>query len=531
MGFMNWIRAFVGVCLLAALLIPTISYERQGQFFESDASATLAKPVLRSLSQIPISEPRTEAAAESEEIFNAGEREYENRLIQRPDRLSGPEPPLTLQNENPLQTTVIAPPSLQATFPGIACTGRGQPDSIVAVGPSRVLLAVNTKLDIYTKTGQKKFETSFDSWFSSLTVAAGSNLFDPRLIYDAYDGHFIFTVTARRRDNRSWILLSVSKTNDPEGQWAFYALDMQLNGANRVTLWADFPRLGIDDKAIYLTADMSTFRTFLFRYAKLRILKKSEVYAFGNIGWHDIWKLVDASGKYAIHVEPAHSFGTVPAEYLVNTRNDSGNLITLWTLQNPTAAHPKLTKTAVKVAAYAAPPFALQRGGGTVLVAATEGTGVLKVVSRNGFVYASHAIAHNWGSGPVSAIRFYQVNTTGKVIQQVTYGSNGTFYYMPTVMVNSAGDVALAFNRSSASQFAGIFFAGRKVTDPLRHFSKSVPLHPGQANYDVIFPGSNIDHWGDYNGIAVDQDDSFWVYGEYVLTPTLWGTQLGKVAY
>ena len=27
---------------------------------------------------------------------------------------------------------------------------------------------------------------------------------------------------------RSWFLFSVSKTSDPEGEWVFYALDMQL---------------------------------------------------------------------------------------------------------------------------------------------------------------------------------------------------------------------------------------------------------------------------------------------------------------
>lgn len=502
----------------------------RGNFFEEAASPELAHAVTVPLSKIPQRIHSSKADMEEEEIRNAGELELEYKTVRLPKITAGA-PRASLQDDRTAAAQRIVPPSLLTKFNGIECTGRTTPDSIIAVGPTRVLLAVNPQFAIFTKTGAKRFQTDFHTWFSSLKEAEDSNIFDPRLLYDTYEQHYIFICTARRGDHRSWILMSVSKTSDPEGEWAFWALDMQLNGKRRVDLWADFPRIGLDATGIYLAADMTTYNTFKFRYNKIRVLKKSEVYAFGDVSWHDFWKMTDASGYLARHVEPAQSFGKTDAEYLINTRPDEGNLITFWTITYNAKLKPQLAKKAVAVADYVTATVAPQKGGGTVLVAATEGSSALKVISRNGFVYASHAIAHDWGTGPLSAIRFYQLDTSGNLVQQITYGSKYSYYYMPTLAVNNTGDVVLAFNKSNDSTYAGIYFAGKKASDPGHRFSRSVVLHKGVANYNVPFPGSNIDHWGDYNGIAVAPDDTIWIFGEYALKSDTWGAHVGQVSY
>src|SRR5262249_41772456 len=159
-------------------------------------------------------------------------------------------------------------------FPGIPPPSTAQPDSIIAVGPNHVLIAVNTTVAIMTKAGRTRFATTFEHWFSPLhNIPRGYNFFDPQLLFVQYNELYIFLCNARRADHRSWYLLSVSKTSNPEGEWAFWAVDMQLTEGVRPDLWADFPRLGVDPRAVYLTANMYTFQTYFFRFGKIRVIK------------------------------------------------------------------------------------------------------------------------------------------------------------------------------------------------------------------------------------------------------------------
>lgn len=538
MSFLRWF----GLGILLLLLLPTQPCAQprypsapnvyQGSIVQTDA------PVIARLSQISQALGRTNLL----DLFNADEefrREEEEFLKPQAQPVQIPQhseqQDLAMHRSAApalLMAQAIPAPGLKTSFGGIAPTGLNQPDSIITVGPTRIMVAVNSTVAIYTKVGNRRFETTFEQWFSPLSgIFGGATLFDPQLLYDQYNGHYIFLANARRSDHRSWYLLSVSKTSDPEGEWAFWAVDMQLTGGVRPDLWADFPRLGVDQNAIYLTANMYTFRTYIFRYGKIRVLKKSEVYAFQKLTTYEFSQMIDATGVYARNIHAAHNYGTAPAGYLVNTRNDAGSQITLWAVTNADTT-PVLTRIPVAVSSYQAPPGAQQKGGGVVINTATEGTGALSATFRMGSIYTAHAIAHNWGSGEVSALRFYQIDTKGRVIQEVTYGSDGLSYYMPAVTVNSKGDVVMVFNRSGKNQYAGIFYAGRKASDPAGIFSPSAVLHSGESNYAVTFKGTNIGRWGDYNGIAVDTaNQTFWMYSEFAKASDEWNTVIGQVSY
>ncbi len=532
-------RVFFVVSLLIGLFLPVGPLQfahgieastPQLKFYEEGSAPGMVHPVIVPLSKIPQTKELSLEEEEEDGIWNLGEKQLQKKLILNPN----PALRSFLQRDESTAMQAASAPSLLKSFPGLTCAVqtdvKGQPDSNIAVGANRIMVAVNHTIAIYTKNGQLRFQTATEAWFSGVPELGNARLIDPRLLYDTYNNehHFIFTCMLRQR-YRSYILMSVSKTSDPEGEWSFFALDMRLTGTKNIDLYCDFPRLGADSTSIYLAAGMWTY-SLNFRYEKIRILKKSEVYSFGSISWHDFWNMKDATGETAIHIEPAQTYGKSNIEYLISTRNDAGNTITLWTITNADS-DPRLRKTGVRVDPYIAATFATQKNSNIGLVAATEGTGVLKVVSRNGFLYASHAITQDWGSGPVSAIRFYQVDTKGKLIQQVTYGSDGIEYYMPTLAVNNSGDVVLAFNRSSRSQYAGLYFAGRKASDVRNRFSKSSVLQAGLGPYNVNFAGSNIGKWGDYQGIALAPDNTFWIFGQYAINSSCWGTQIGQVHY
>src|SRR5262249_22983279 len=156
-----------------------------------------------------------------------------------------------------------------------------------------------------------------------------------------------------------------------------------------------------------------------------------------------------------------------------------GNKLTLWSITDPTGS-PALHKQAILVSSYRLAPNAEQRGGAVRLNSGDAG--LTNVVYANGLLYAANSVNYDWGKGPNAAARFYIISaTTGTVVEETTFGGPGYYYYYPVVMVDSQGNIIMAFNRSSANTFAGIFFTERKATDPAGFFGPDVRIKSGTA--------------------------------------------------
>jgi hypothetical protein len=424
--------------------------------------------------------------------------------------------------------SLLAPARLKS-FRGLSQSRFFPADPTVAVGPSHVLVAVNSAVGIFTKGGKKLADVGFAQWFQSVTEVRGAAMFDPKVLYDQFSQHFILLVDALRDDDKgAWYLLSISKTSDPTGEWFSYALDMKKNGNKQSNNWADFPGLGIDETAIYMTGNMFSFASDNFVYAKLRIVKKSEAYSFGRVHFFDRWAMKDATGQRAATIQPAHSIGTARVEFLASLDDIRGQVLTLWSVPNPGAARPSLKKKAVTVSTYLVPPDASQKG-----LAALINTGdaaVRNVVAANGSIYTSHTISQNWGSGEVCALRLYQISTAGDLQQEITFGADKLFYYYPAIAADSRGNIVVVFNRSGSSEFVGVHFTGRKISQPAGQLQPSKALKISASSY---FSQDNIsrNRWGDYNGIAIDADNSLWIYSEFATGMANWSTQVGRVKY
>src|SRR5207245_925655 len=148
--------------------------------------------------------------------------------------------------------------------------------------------------------------------------------------------------------------------------WAF---DATLNASTTTNNWADYPTLGFDTQAIYVTCNMFQFNGG-FQYTKLRIFNKAELYAGGvgpshNARWYDFWDLKNPDNSVVITMQPAVHFrgvGGNPPGYLVSTHWPTGSTLTLWTLNNPIAlwsgGSPSLASKAINCTAYDLPPQA-----------------------------------------------------------------------------------------------------------------------------------------------------------------------------
>src|SRR5205807_4358286 len=131
-----------------------------------------------------------------------------------------------------------------------------------------------------------------------------------------------------------YFLLSISKSADPLGGWWNYKLDATKDGTTATSNWADYPSLGLDNQAIYVTGNMFKFGGN-FAYAKVRVLNKAPLLSGGTAAWHDFVKLQNADGSLAFTVQPCHTNGAPGVEYLVNSyfgSASSAKQLTLWSL-------------------------------------------------------------------------------------------------------------------------------------------------------------------------------------------------------
>lgn len=294
-------------------------------------------------------------------------------------------------------TLVAAPaPTLVTTFPGIVATGWAPPDCALAAGPDDILLVVNSSIALYDKRGNlQRPIIVLDQWFAN--VAQQHKIFDPRALYDQYSDRWVLVTAALGPDNSpiSLFLLSVSETSDPKGNWHNYALDATLDGAIKTNNWGDYPALGVDDKALYITANMFVFDAG-FAYAKIRIIDKAGPYAGKPVSFTDIPHLRDPNNAAAFTVQPCHTYGPNPqAQYFVSAVFPGSNELVLWTLTNPLVAAPTITAQTVPVSAYNQAPMAQQQGGGNPID--TGDTRLQNAVLRDGAVWTTLTTRHNWG--------------------------------------------------------------------------------------------------------------------------------------
>jgi hypothetical protein len=422
-----------------------------------------------------------------------------------------------------------APAKFGAGFAGIPATGWLPYDCAIAVGKNHVMCAVNSSVAAFDRSGTRAFQTTLTVWFKSV-LPATATIFDPRLIYDAAADKYILVAAANNNDNlQSWFLISVSQSGDPTASWWSYLLDATVDGSTKTNNWADYPGLGQDASAVYLTANMFQWNDGPFQYAKLRIVPKQALYTGGTPTFSDFVGMKNADGSFVFGLQPANVLDAGATAQLVNTiyptpDSPSANEVTVWTVQNPINS-PTLQQQAVSCASYAIPPHADQMGGAPPLD--TGDVRVMNVVLRDGFLWASFVTQYNWEGDAtnMAAVFWMQLDSSQKLVQQGVFGASGMHYFYPAIVPVTAQGCLMVFSRSSPNDYASLCAAGRKKGDKAGTFGPSAMIKTGLATYTGL-DGSGRNRWGDYSAVSPDPTDSGsgWIYGGYVSALNQWST-------
>jgi hypothetical protein len=400
-------------------------------------------------------------------------------------------------------------------------------DPTGAKGVSSILTAVNTQVAAFTVTG--------DPLLAPMPLAdlhpfsAGTEVFDPKVIYDQYRGHYVLVYLAvNDAEARGWIVIVVipeASVHDPSTWCATTVSGDGVPGNGRQ--WADYPGLGFDANAVTVTANTFDFRTQRFSYAQILRFPKDTLYAPGcevTAGYERFAKrdTRNPDGTKAFTIQPATSVGgTAVAQLLASYERAAGvSKLVLWKVRD-TPGGQRLVKRALGVAPASISPYGTQRGGSLNDADTWWDPGDLRLV--NAFfdadrdrLYTAHVIAkdlkpdRNVGRYGEAAIRWYDV-VPGPTLSEAVVRRTGivgkpeTDAGWPAIASDGEGNVFITFSRASAVAGTREFLsAWAAEIVPGTTDARKRRLRAGEARMEAV-PGP--ERWGDYNGISRDPTD------------------------
>jgi len=427
----------------------------------------------------------------------------------------------------------INAPYLENGFEGIDDSGFIPPDPIIAAGPEYLMALVNSEIGIVDKnTGELLKLINGDDWYS--TILPGSGICDPQVIFDHFSNRWVM-LWIECGDLDPTLLISISDDDNPLGDWCNYALPGGVNGdVEEHGYFNDFPKMGLDDKAIYVMSNMFDLDNGGFQYVQIRVIGKAQLYegtCGGTVEWTDLWDLRDPSTlSTTFTTVPYLAYENTSEAYFVDVEfSNVGTYLNLWTLSDPLGT-PSFDAVSVPVTAFTEPGQPDQRGGSSILFEGGSRTIRQPAIYRDGDLWVSRSVGDE--NSIYARTNYTRIDVaTQTAVEDVAFGADGFWYYYPAATVDANKNLYITFTRSGENEYASARYLGRRDSDPVE-LQTSALLKRGEANYVKDY-GSGRNRWGDYNGIAVDPDgQSVWMFTEYAKTPSsTWGTWIGEASF
>ena len=419
-------------------------------------------------------------------------------------------------------------------FEGVRQTNAIPPDPVIAVGPNHVIACVNTSFVIFDKAGNELFRTTATPWFNN--VVSNNDAFDPQIIYDHFEGRWVQLWTGGNLTSESYYLISVSDDDDPMGDWYNYAFPGNKIGPTQINAWPDYPKLGYDQHAIFMSGRLfNYFPNAFWIYNQIRWVSKSELYNAngGPVNYTDIWDLRDPSNTNTRidgpPVAAVHLDSSDVSYLLVDSPYTQSNFATLWEIQNHFTT-PIITATNISTTAAYQPLDGQQLGGGQAL---DVGTRVYRAA-----VYRDGSI---WGAANIKAVsvnnatfaRYIRIDVNTKsLLEDYAIGASNYYYLYPDIIIDELNNMVMVYTRSGLTEYAGFGYTGRKDFDPVGYLAATTIIKEGEASY-VQLDGTR-NRWGDYMGIAHDPVNGgvTWALVEYAASPAnTWSTWISAFTH
>ena len=433
-------------------------------------------------------------------------------------------------------------PALDSSFAGLGNPPHGEdvtpPDTMGAAGPNHLVSLLNSDFGVFSKTtGAVLQKISLQSFWGSLGTGAGEPAnfpFDTKVIYDVSSGRFFAMTLGGTGGTDSWILVAVSASSNPTGQWSKWAIDADLdNNSQLFTNWADFPGFGMDAANVYVTANMFNDSND-FQYGKIWVLPKAQLLSgSSSITWTEFRNPPGSS----YNMQPAHTFDAAAAEYILFEKSSSQLFMArIDTSSGAPVWNPPVTVSVAQFVSSSALPDAPQSGSANTID--TSDTRLLNVVYRSGSLWTVHTVQSP--DAVKTEVAWYRIDPSTRSVLSGRISDPTRWYYYPSIAINKNGVAAVGFSGSSGIEYAGGYYT---IIQPSSATAEPVTLlKQGEATYSKTLGGSE-NRWGDYSATVVDpvDDVTFWTLQEYAMTHdtffdnsnnvvdrSRWGTWWGK---
>lgn len=407
------------------------------------------------------------------------------------------------------------------------------PDTHGAPGPEAVLTMLNNRVLWHDRNGAVLRDVTLDAFWNVFDQPIDT--FDPKVFFDALTGRFIAVVCGDARTPQSAVLIAVSKSSDPLGEWVFGRIavdDDTMNG-----LWLDYPSVGFTDDKITVCLNLFTNQANEFRGVAVFVVDKP---AFLNAPHNFVFDQFVISDQGGTLCPAIACDAGITDQYLVSTwsGNDGGKgFLALFQITGNVANDDTSFR---RVGFLEVDQTWRFRGGGDF--APQQGTAIRIdagdarmqwVVHRHGRLYLAHSVYLPVGAPTRSAVQWAEVILEGDpsvsdhgLIEDM---QNGRFFSHPSLAVNDQGDVLIGMSAFSATMFASGAYAFRPSGGI---FTAPVIYALGGNRYNLTLGGSG-NRWGDYSATHVDPANGrdFWTIQEYAdAVVDRWRTRWARIA-
>jgi hypothetical protein len=433
---------------------------------------------------------------------------------------------------------------------------RHPPDTMGAVGPNHVMTLLNSSARIQDRTGNGLSTLTLSNFWGAVgpfEVDATQRehygtvtwVFDPRLFYDAQQQRWIACSLADGpQPGESLLLIGVSRTSDPTGDWYQYRIDVDPARQS----WMDFPMLGFNKDWIVVNGVFFRVSDDAFVDSRVYVFNKTNLYA-GGAGLFTLFRF--GTGLNYLQMPSTAYDDESDTIYLARVVGEGNNRtsLQLHSISGPVGAERYATNATVTItnAWDDYPPsgrhsnFLPQRDN-TNRLFFTASFMVGGLCLRNGALWMVHHVClPAGGASRRSAIQWWQLSTNGTVLQRglIDDPAGEWFYAYPSIAVNRFNDVLIGYSRSSSNEYVGAYYSYRANSDPPNTMRADRLLKAGEAPYYWPRPNGR-NRWGDYSQTVVDpvNDTDFWTIQEYAMTrgainaagtDSRWGTWWGRV--
>ena len=428
--------------------------------------------------------------------------------------------------------------AIASSFAGVGANGAAPSDANGAVGPSYYFDLVNSKFQIFTKSGASVLGplTTNTLWTGFGGECETEDHGDGTVRYDALADRWVVGQFALGPSGKGpfFQCLAVSTTSDPTGRYYRYAFPFAS--------FPDYPKLAVWPDGYYQTMNMFS-STGAFMGANTCAYERAKMLT-GDLA---SVQCINATTAYGA-ILPGDLDGITPPpagapDMQIGLGTDNTHLASFrfavdW---SPGHAGTSLTESDLAVAPYQG---ACASGGtcvpqpGTTQQLDSLGDRVMyRYAYRNFGDHESWAVNYSVSVAGVSAPRWWEVRRTPPAVtgplsiyQDSTFAPDTNHRWMGSIAMDASGDMALGYSESSATMKPSIVYTGRASGDPLNVMKSETMVLAGPGVQTV-----GLNRWGDYTAMNIDPSDgcTFWYTNQYLPADGTfnWATQIASFAF